>query len=41
MINQQCAGELKCNNLMVVTMSEEKVIEKDGLQIRLVPICKF
>ena len=26
---------------MAVTMNEEKVIEKDGRQIRLVPISKF
>lgn len=37
----ECAGELKCSNLMVVTMNEEKVIEKDGFQIRFVPINKF
>ncbi len=37
----ECAGELKCNNLIIVTNNEERMIEKDGYRIALVPISKF
>lgn len=37
----ECANELKCMNLVVVTMSEEKTIEKNGYKIDFLPISKF
>ena len=37
----ECATELKCDDLYIVTMSEERVIEKNGFQIKVVPIYKF
>jgi len=37
----ECAGELKCNNLVIVTNHDERTIEKDGYQISLVPVSKF
>ncbi len=37
----ECAGELKCSNLVIVTMDEERVIEKNGHKIMVVPIHKF
>ena len=37
----ECAGELKCNNLTIVTFSDERTIEKDGYKITVVPIAKF
>ena len=37
----ECAGELKCSNLVIVTMNEEGVIEKNGHKIMVVPIHKF
>ena len=37
----ECAGELKCSNLVIVTNNDERTIEKDGYQISLVPISKF
>ena len=37
----ECAGELKCSNLVIVTMNEERVIEKNGYKIMAVPIHKF
>ncbi len=37
----ECAGELKCENLVIVTMNEERVIEKNGHEIKVVPIHKF
>lgn len=37
----ECAGELKCSNLFIITMNEERVIEKNGYQITVVPIHKF
>ncbi|MBR6490825.1 MAG: ATP-binding protein, partial [Bacteroidales bacterium] len=32
----ECAGELKCSNLVIVTNNDERMIEKDGYQISLV-----
>ena len=29
----ECAGELKCNNLVIVTNSDKRTIEKDGYKI--------
>ena len=37
----ECAGELKCNNLTIVTLDEERTIEKDGYKIAVVPMSKF
>ena len=37
----ECAGELNCSNLTIVTMSEERTIEKNGFVIKVVPIEKF
>lgn len=37
----ECAGELKCSQLLIVTMSEGRIIEKNGLEIKVVPIHKF
>ena len=36
-----CAGELKCDNLTIVTYDDERTIEKDGYKINVVPIAKF
>jgi hypothetical protein len=37
----ECAGELKCSNLTIVTNDDERTIEKDGYTITVVPISKF
>ena len=37
----ECAGELKCHHLVIVTNNEERTIEKDGYSISVVPISKF
>ena len=37
----ECAGELNCQNLIIVTMNEERTIEHKGYQIMVVPIHKF
>lgn len=37
----ECAGELKCNDLTVVTWNESRTIEQDGYQIHLVPVSRF
>lgn len=37
----ECAEELKCSRLLIVTMNVERVIEKNGYKIKVVPICKF
>ena len=37
----ECAGELNCQNLVIVTMNEERTIEGNGHQIKVVPIQKF
>ena len=37
----ECAGELKCNNLTIVTRDEERTIEKAGYTIEVVPISRF
>lgn len=37
----ECAGELKCSNLLIVTMNDERTIEKNGHTIKVVPINKF
>ena len=37
----ECAGELKCSNLTIVTKDDKRIIEKDGYTINVVPISKF
>lgn len=37
----ECAEELKCSNLMIVTNNEERIIEKNGYKIKVVPVIKF
>ena len=37
----ECAGELKCNNLVIVTNNDKRTIEKDGYKINVVPISEF
>lgn len=37
----ECAGELNCGNLVIVTNNEERIIEKSGYRIRVVPMVKF
>ena len=37
----ECAGELKCDHLVIVTNNDERIIEKDGYQIDVIPISKF
>ena len=37
----ECAGELNCRNLLIVTMNEKRIIEKDGYEIQVVSIGDF
>lgn len=37
----ECAGELKCDNLTIVTYNEERTIVKDGYTIAVVPVGKM
>ena len=37
----ECAGELKCSNLVIVTYNDKRTIEKDGYKIEVVPISEF
>ena len=37
----ECAGELKCNNLVIVTNNDKRIIEKDGYKIDVLPISEF
>ena len=37
----ECAEELNCSHLVVVTNNEERVIEKDGYRINVVPVSKW
>jgi hypothetical protein len=37
----ECAKELKCNNLVIVTNNEERIIEKDEFKIEVVPVSKW
>lgn len=37
----ECAGELKCNNLVIVTNNDNRTIEKDGYKIDVVSIFNF
>lgn len=37
----ECANELKCNNLFIVTNDDKRIIDKDGYTINVVPISEF
>lgn len=37
----ECAGELGCDNLTIVTWNEERTIEKKSYTIKVVPVGKF
>ncbi len=37
----ECAEELKCSNLIIVTNNDERIIEKDGYKIHVIPISKY
>ncbi len=37
----ECAGELNCSKLVIVTNNEERIIEKDGYRIDVVPVVKW
>lgn len=37
----ECAEELKCRQLLIITRSEARMIEKNGYEIRVVPIEEF
>lgn len=37
----ECAGELHCENLIIVTMNEERDVEWKGHTIKVIPIAKF
>ena len=37
----ECAGELRCNSLMIITNNDEREILKDGYNIKVVPFVKF
>ena len=37
----ECAAELNCSNLAIVTNNDERVIEKDGYRINVVPVAKW
>ena len=37
----ECAEELNCSNLVIVTSNEERSIEKDGYRIGVVPVAKW
>ena len=37
----ECAAELNCSNLVIVTNNDERTIEKDGFRIDIVPVSKW
>lgn len=37
----ECAGELKCNNLLIITNNEEREIHTDGFNIKVIPFIKY
>lgn len=37
----ECAGELGCRNLFIVTMNENRTIEKNGYEVKVVSVDKF
>lgn len=34
----ECAGELKCSSLSIITWNQEETIEKDGYTIKVIPL---
>ena len=37
----ECAGELKCDNLVIVTYNDKRTVEKNGYRVEVVPITEF
>lgn len=37
----ECAGELKCDKLLLITMNDNKIIEKNGYRIEVISIDQF
>lgn len=37
----ECAGELHCDNLIIVTANDKRTIQKDGYTIQVLPITEF
>lgn len=37
----ECAGELHCQDLVIVTNNQEEIIEQNGLRIKVLPVMKF
>lgn len=37
----ECAGELGCSDLVIVTNADRRMIEKNGCRIRVVPVSEF
>ncbi|MGN1265575.1 MAG: ATPase, partial [Muribaculaceae bacterium] len=37
----ECAGELNCSNLVIVTYNQRRTIESKGYSIEVVPISEF
>ena len=37
----ECAGELKCNNLLIITNNEEREIHTDGYNIKVIPFIRY
>ncbi len=37
----ECAGELKCNDMTIVTSKDERIIEKKGVTVKVIPISKL
>ena len=37
----ECAGELKCDNLLIITWDQEDIKEKDGKSICVIPFYKW
>ena len=37
----ECAGELRCSSLSIITWNQEETIEKDGYTIKVVPLRKW
>lgn len=37
----ECARELKCNNLLIITNNEEREIHTDGYNIKVIPFIKY
>lgn len=37
----ECAGELKCKNLLIITNNEEREIHTDGYNIKVIPFIKY